>query len=310
MADELREFFPFLEDNHTTRVDESGHLFVRCPYVDAETMFAVEAEPEEVDCEFCSFLHKVEDPAAVPDDLEHFCGDPDEDEGGGDQPPIPGGAHGGEHRWNEYASSRVPLRKAAAFDILITAHAGIYADFAIADAAWRKRGGRKFYVIRQADTGSYSCRNSVGHSRAIAIDFNWSTNPMRRPRPATFQMDKQMPEFFALCWRPLGYGSGIYWRSAVDPMHVSKLPNEGGDGRLYVPRGAAPRPPKPTPAPAAGRTYTVKRGDTLSSIAAAHGTSWQALARLNKLKDPNRLEVGQKLKTAAAAAAHIHSTPT
>jgi LysM repeat protein len=43
-------------------------------------------------------------------------------------------------------------------------------------------------------------------------------------------------------------------------------------------------------------TYTVKRGDTLFSIARRFGTSVSVLVSLNGLSDPDRLEVGQVLK--------------
>ncbi|MFF0339770.1 transglycosylase family protein [Kribbella sp. NPDC004875] len=41
--------------------------------------------------------------------------------------------------------------------------------------------------------------------------------------------------------------------------------------------------------------YTVKSGDTLSEIAAANGTDWHELARINHLKDPNLILIGQSL---------------
>ena len=44
------------------------------------------------------------------------------------------------------------------------------------------------------------------------------------------------------------------------------------------------------------RRYTVKPGDTLGSIASKHHTSWQRLARLNHLDNPNHISVGQKLR--------------
>ncbi|MFE4915792.1 peptidoglycan-binding protein [Streptomyces sp. NPDC056652] len=50
-------------------------------------------------------------------------------------------------------------------------------------------------------------------------------------------------------------------------------------------------------------TYTVKKGDTLSSIAAAHHTTVAVLVKLNSLKDPNKLSVGQKLKLPGSIAA-------
>ena len=43
-------------------------------------------------------------------------------------------------------------------------------------------------------------------------------------------------------------------------------------------------------------SYTVKRGDTLSSIAAAYGTSYTALARMNGISNPNRIYVGQVIR--------------
>ena len=41
--------------------------------------------------------------------------------------------------------------------------------------------------------------------------------------------------------------------------------------------------------------YTVKRGDTLSGIARKYGTTYQYLAKLNKIKNPNLIYVGQKI---------------
>lgn len=43
-------------------------------------------------------------------------------------------------------------------------------------------------------------------------------------------------------------------------------------------------------------TVTVKRGDTLQRIAANHRTTLEALQKLNPMKDPNRLALGQTLR--------------
>jgi LysM repeat protein len=73
--------------------------------------------------------------------------------------------------------------------------------------------------------------------------------------------------------------------------------------------------PKAPPAPAApsGKTYTVKPGDALSRIAAAHGVSTAALAAHNKIKDADVIFAGQVIKIPAggsaapkAAAAQYH----
>lgn len=50
-------------------------------------------------------------------------------------------------------------------------------------------------------------------------------------------------------------------------------------------------PPKPQEI-----TYTVKNGDNLSSIANQYGTSWQELAQINGLSNPNLIHAGQVLK--------------
>ncbi|MQA32027.1 transglycosylase family protein [Modestobacter roseus] len=65
-----------------------------------------------------------------------------------------------------------------------------------------------------------------------------------------------------------------------------------------TPAAASAPAPAPAPAPAAaGATYTVAPGDTLGSIAAAHGTSWQQLFEQNRdvVSDPHLIFVGQVL---------------
>lgn len=44
------------------------------------------------------------------------------------------------------------------------------------------------------------------------------------------------------------------------------------------------------------KTHTVKKGETLTSIAKQNGTTVRAIERLNQLKDPDKLSVGQVLK--------------
>lgn len=71
---------------------------------------------------------------------------------------------------------------------------------------------------------------------------------------------------------------------------------------------------------AVGGTYTVRAGDTLSSIAARFGTTFQSLASINGIANPNVIEVGQVLRLsgpavapgrgAALAVAPIAASPT
>jgi len=50
----------------------------------------------------------------------------------------------------------------------------------------------------------------------------------------------------------------------------------------------------------APKTYTIKAGDSLSSIAAKFKTTVAKLMTLNKLTDSNRISVGQVLKLPSA----------
>ena len=49
-------------------------------------------------------------------------------------------------------------------------------------------------------------------------------------------------------------------------------------------------------------TYTVKKGDTLSSIAKEYGTTYQEIAKANNISDPNKINVGQTLTIGGSAA--------
>jgi LysM repeat protein len=57
-------------------------------------------------------------------------------------------------------------------------------------------------------------------------------------------------------------------------------------------RASAPATPAPA-APAGGKTYTVKSGDTLGEIAAANGTTAQKLAAASGIANPNVIKIGQ-----------------
>ncbi len=62
-----------------------------------------------------------------------------------------------------------------------------------------------------------------------------------------------------------------------------------------LPSPAAPEAPVEKPAP----THTVKRGETLASIALQYGLDYRELAAWNNIVNPNRLEVGRVLALAA-----------
>lgn len=87
--------------------------------------------------------------------------------------------------------------------------------------------------------------------------------------------------------------SGIAAQYGTTWQHLAELngladPNVIYPGQVLAVDGSAPAP--------AVQTYTVQSGDTLSGIAAAYGTSWQHLADINGIADPNLIYPGQTLR--------------
>lgn len=73
-------------------------------------------------------------------------------------------------------------------------------------------------------------------------------------------------------------------------------------------------PPGVTAEPYTGgieaQSYTVQKGDTLSSIASKYGTAWKKLAEFNGLSDPNKLRVGQEIRIPSSLGAPaVRSAP-
>lgn len=111
------------------------------------------------------------------------------------------------------------------------------------------------------------------------------------------------------------------WQTGTNPDYTTYTVKPGdswwgiaqsqlGDGRKYKElaafNGATPETvlyagqvlkiPKGGTAPAPDVLYTVKAGDSLSAIAARFGTTYQALAEYNGIRDPNLIYPGQTIK--------------
>jgi len=72
---------------------------------------------------------------------------------------------------------------------------------------------------------------------------------------------------------------------------------------------AAVRPATPKP-PAGTRSYIVKPGDNLETIAKRYGTTTKALAAANKIRNFNLVVIGTKLTIPAASAAALTKGPS
>ena len=148
------------------------------------------------------------------------------------------------------------------------------------------------------------------HTIGISMDANGSEHPVTQAQLVTLvkilvQLKREWaPDRFEIMmhgeWQPVGHPGAD---GRTDPTGV---PGGWNAIRKAVAAGAWPVKSKPaTPAPPATRPaavtagYIVQRGDTLGHIAEAHGTTWQALAKLNGIADPNVIAVGQRLRVPA-----------
>ena len=89
----------------------------------------------------------------------------------------------------------------------------------------------------------------------------------------------------------------------VEPAPVHEMPGKKKINPYNAPRKMPVGYKKPAAKTTAkkvdkkpSKVYTVKSGDTLSKIAKANGTTWQALKKLNNIKNANEIKVGQKIK--------------
>lgn len=81
-------------------------------------------------------------------------------------------------------------------------------------------------------------------------------------------------------------------------IYVGQVLNVPGGSTAPTPT-ATPAPSETVTPPASGSTYTVQRGDTLSSISRRVGVSATALAQANGITNPNLIFVGQVLSIPA-----------
>jgi LysM repeat protein len=93
----------------------------------------------------------------------------------------------------------------------------------------------------------------------------------------------------------------------ADPLADASLAIDGGKG---TPAGGTSALNRLLSSPGAlarlgpgANVHEVRKGETLSEIAAANGTSWQRLAEINGIANPNLLQVGQQIRLPSGAPA-------
>ena len=151
----------------------------------------------------------------------------------------------------------------------------------------------------------YIKKDVVDGITANTADMNWcykdytngaTTTPAPQPEPSydTYTVMagdtlSGIAEKFGTTYQELAAINGI-----ADPnvIHVGQIIKLKGDV-VSTPQGE--------------NTYTVQAGDTLSGIASKYGTTYQELAALNGISDPNIIHVGQVLKVTGSAGGRTYT---
>ena len=87
--------------------------------------------------------------------------------------------------------------------------------------------------------------------------------------------------------------SSIAWRYGTSTWAIVQANNISNPNRIYA--GQRLYIPGGTPPSTGGVWYTVRWGDTLSSIAWRHGVSVWAIVQANSIANPNYIYAGQRL---------------
>lgn len=123
-----------------------------------------------------------------------------------------------------------------------------------------------------------------------------SMRPAPAPQPATAQAPRPQPRCYSRCvtvkrgdtLSSIASRYGGSWRD----WHGYR---SGRPGIIYPGERVCRGGYTPAPRARATTTHTVRRGETLSGIAARYGTTWQQLAAKNGIRNPNLIYPGQRL---------------
>ncbi|MGH0038098.1 MAG: LysM peptidoglycan-binding domain-containing protein [Myxococcota bacterium] len=155
-------------------------------------------------------------------------------------------------------------------------------------------------------------RDQIARPVAAAIESIPRTHRFARQVPDTTHRVRRGETVSTIAAR---YGVRIRDIVALNGLRSQHRIRAGQRLRLPDPRGGrrvAPAPPSTPMSPPASGLYTVRRGDTITRIASRFGLDESELIRSNRLRNRNRIYVGQRLRVGAApevAAAAVDPHP-
>lgn len=91
------------------------------------------------------------------------------------------------------------------------------------------------------------------------------------------------------------HGPHLHLEARKAPFRYDVDAVDPGPSVAGSPTVAPAAPPAPVPAAPSATVHTVSKGQTLSGIAKKYGTTVEALAIKNGIKDPSKISIGQKI---------------
>ncbi len=134
---------------------------------------------------------------------------------------------------------------------------------------------------------------AAGYTPMLYTNLNWATNYIDMTRIDAAGIDVWMAQYNIQCDYKGAHTMWQYSSKAVIDGITANTADMNWCYKDYTNGSAFIPTPKPEPS---YDTYTVMAGDTLSDIAAKFGTTYQELAAINGIEDPNMIHVGQIIK--------------
>ena len=154
----------------------------------------------------------------------------------------------------------------------------------------------KWSGFQYSSTGNVPGVNGPCDLNVFTTEIFFSANPPITPAPDPDPVPPTDTSAVYYTVQPGDTLSGIAIKYDTSWEYLANLNNLSDPNLIYpgevliIRTGSGSTPPSNS-----NVTYTVKSGDSLSSIAAKYGTSWQYLAQINNLSDPNLIYPGQAL---------------
>ncbi len=161
---------------------------------------------------------------------------------------------------------------------------------------WLSSDGTRFTMV-WSGTGSNDNWNTIQGEFILADDDPHPTQPAST-LVATLQPPERTP-FPGI--EHLDWYRFLPFMAKLPPPTVTPTPSPTLTPTVTpIPTGVPTQTPGPTPSPTTTASffwYTVQPGETLRSIAAKFGTTWQAIWEINpEIEDPNRIYAGQRIR--------------